>query len=86
MALKTTTESLEEVQAAITKVLEAQAYTIGDTSVTRAQLKILEQREERLLNRLEKENGTRPATAKAQFGNAGDHRTNGNNSGRNYGY
>lgn len=59
MAIKTVTEQLEEVQAAITKVLEAQEAGIGDKRILRARLGALEAREKRLLNlyRQEQEGG-----------------------------
>ena len=50
MAIKTVTEQLEEVQAAITKTLEAQEAGIGDKRIMRARLGSLEAREKRLLN------------------------------------
>ena len=55
MALKTTLEQLEEVQAAITAVMTGQAYTIGGRSLTRANLAALQEREEKLLSRYQKE-------------------------------
>lgn len=72
MAVKTTQEQLEEVQAAITKVLNTQSYTIGDASIQRARLKDLEAREQRLKSDLAKENATNPTVSQAYFGNAGD--------------
>lgn len=51
MALKTTLEQLEEVQAAITAVMTGQSYTIGDRALTRANLSALQAREEALLER-----------------------------------
>jgi len=72
MAIKTTTEKLEEVQAAITKTLNTQSYTIGDASIQRAKLKDLREYESALEADLNKENGTTPAVSQAYFGNAGD--------------
>ena len=72
MAIKTTLEQIEEVQAAITKVLNSQSYTIGDASVQRAKLAALTAREDMLLAKYEKENGTKPAVSQAYFGDAGD--------------
>ena len=72
MAIKTTTEKLEEVQDAITKVLSSQSYTIGDASVLRARLKTLYEYEQKLIADLAKEQGTSPAVSQAYFGDAGD--------------
>lgn len=58
LAVKTTQQQLEEVQAAITAVLAAQQYSIGGRVVTRANLADLEKREEKLLQRLASEQGT----------------------------
>ena len=56
MALKTTLEQLEEVQTAITALMTgAQSYTIGDMTVTRANLNALHAREEVLLRRYRQE-------------------------------
>lgn len=55
MAVKTTLEQLEEVQAAITAVMTGQAYTIGGRSLTRADLKSLTDRENSLLSRYQVE-------------------------------
>jgi len=59
MAVKTTLEQLEEVQAAITKVIAGQAVSIDGISITRASLDKLHEREEILLNRYYREQGTR---------------------------
>ncbi len=72
MAIKTITEQIEEVQAAITKCLNTQSYTLGDASVQRARLKDLEARETRLLGEYNKQQGNSPAVSQAYFGNAGD--------------
>lgn len=58
MAIKTTLEQLEEVQAAISKVLEAQMSSIGDKSLMRAKLQALTERENILLQRYAAETGT----------------------------
>lgn len=55
MALKTTLEQLEEVQAAISAVMLGQSYRIGNRALTRADLGALEAREEKLLARYRKE-------------------------------
>lgn len=58
MALKTTLEQLEEVQAAITKVMSGQSGTWGDKAVTMADLSSLNMRESMLLKRYKQEQGT----------------------------
>jgi hypothetical protein len=58
MALKTTLEQLEAVQDAIAKVEAGQAVTWGGKTITRAQLSVLYAREERLLDRYKREQGT----------------------------
>jgi hypothetical protein len=58
MALKTTLAQLEEVQAAITKVMAGQDVTIDGHRITRANLADLERREEKLLIRYRAEQGT----------------------------
>jgi hypothetical protein len=58
MALKTTLEQLEEVQAAITKVMAGQDVTIDGMRLSRANLADLERREEKLLTRYKSEQGT----------------------------
>ncbi len=58
MAVKTTLEQLEEVQAAITKVMNAQQSGRGDKTLQRAALKDLTARETILLNRYKAEQGT----------------------------
>lgn len=60
MAVKTYTEQLESVQAAIAAIEEgAQSYTIqtpgGSRTVTRADLKTLYDREERLMPKAQRE-------------------------------
>jgi len=55
MAIKTTVEQLEEVQTAIAKVLSGQAYSIGNRSLTMADLDALHTREEVLLSRYRSE-------------------------------
>jgi hypothetical protein len=56
MALANTLTQLEEVQAAITAVLNSQSYRIGDITYTRANLNTLTSREESLLERYKREN------------------------------
>jgi len=51
MAVKTVTEQLEEVQAAITAVMAGQSYTIDGVTVTRANLRELTEREKYLQQR-----------------------------------
>jgi len=60
MAVKTTLEQLEEVQAAITEVMTSQELHAGGASgrIVRAQLAALEAREEKLLARYRTEQGT----------------------------
>ena len=60
MALKTTTEQLEELQSAISAVMAMQSYTLAGRTVTYANLANLEAREDRLERKLSKENGKRP--------------------------
>ena len=58
MALKTTLEQLEEVQAAITKILEGgQDVMNSDKRILYARLDALQNREEYLLNRYNAEQG-----------------------------
>jgi len=57
MALKTTLEQIEEVQAAITSVMSGQSGTWGDKSVTMADLNALNMRESMLLKRYKQETG-----------------------------
>lgn len=53
---KTTQEQLDEVQAAISKIVSgAQSYTYENNTVTRADLAKLEAREKTLLTRLARE-------------------------------
>ncbi|HSV27262.1 MAG TPA: hypothetical protein VLH60_05155 [Sedimentisphaerales bacterium] len=58
MAIKTTLEQLEEVQAAISAVMTGQAYSIAGRNITRANLAELTKREEMLLSRYKREQGT----------------------------
>ena len=68
MALKTTLEQLEEVQAAITAVMANQSYTIDGRTFTRARLDDLMSWEERLTNRYNQEVlKNKPRVAKATF-------------------
>jgi len=72
MAIKTLLAQIEEVQAAITKVMTSQSYTLGDASVQRAKLDALTKRESWLLAQYRKEQGTTPVASQAYFGDAGD--------------
>ena len=58
MAIKTTLEQLEEVQAAITEVMTSQEMSGISGRVVRARLAELEAREARLLARYRAEQGT----------------------------
>jgi len=60
MAVKATLEQIEEVQAAITEVMTSQEMSAGGASgrIVRANLKDLEAREEKLLERYQVEQGT----------------------------
>jgi hypothetical protein len=59
MAIKTTLEQIEEVQAAITKVMSGQDFTFSNGSrVSRADLDALGKRETQLLARYRGEQGT----------------------------
>ena len=55
MAIKTTLEHLEEVQAAITKIMTAQDVSMGDKRVMYARLDFLQKREDALLARYKTE-------------------------------
>ena len=58
MAIKTTLEQIEEIQAAITAVMSGQDVTMPDGKRwTMADLRALESREEKLLARYRRENG-----------------------------
>lgn len=57
MAVKTTLSQLEEVQAAITKVMSGQSGSWGGKSVTMADLDALSKREEILMRRYSLEQG-----------------------------
>lgn len=60
MTVLTVTEQLENVQAAIAAIEDgAQSYSIRDRSYTRADLKTLYEREDRLLARYEREANNR---------------------------
>jgi hypothetical protein len=71
MAIKTTLEQIEEVQAAITLAMSGQEYKVGNVSRKRADLKALEARERYLLNKYYREPGARRTVAAANFANAG---------------
>jgi len=66
MAVKTTLAQLEEVQAAITKVMGGQAVNIDGISITRATLFRLQEREEMLLRRYKREQGTNSMFTKSK--------------------
>lgn len=70
MALKTTLEQLEEVQAAITACLTSQELRGPHGSVVRAQLDALQRREEKLLARYTEEqaSGAGGFMNKVEFG------------------
>ncbi|HUS38917.1 MAG TPA: hypothetical protein VMX74_05680 [Pirellulales bacterium] len=55
MAVASTLTQLEQVQTAITEVLQNQEYKIGDITYTRADLDKLTKREEILLGRYNRE-------------------------------
>ena len=57
MAIKTTAEQLEEVQAAITEVMTSQELSGPQGAIKRAQLDALTRREQILLARYKKESG-----------------------------
>ncbi|MGL4966150.1 MAG: hypothetical protein ACRC67_33325 [Inquilinus sp.] len=54
---KTNVEMLDEVQEAISAVMRNQSYTIDGRTLTRANLKDLQEREETLLRRVNREAG-----------------------------
>lgn len=56
MALKTTSEMLEEVQAAISAALLGQSYTVNGQTVSRADLDKLQNMEKYYESKLSKEN------------------------------
>jgi len=58
MAIKTTLEQLEEVQATISKVLQSQDYTVAGRRNARAALATLQERETLLLDRYRRESGS----------------------------
>lgn len=58
MAIKTTLEKIEEVQAAISAVLKGQAYSQDGRSLTRADLAALRAYEKELLAEYKAEQGT----------------------------
>jgi diphthamide biosynthesis methyltransferase len=67
MALKTTLEQLEEVQAAITRTLNMEAYTLADQQVQRARLAELTARENMLLGRREVDERRNPHVSAPDF-------------------
>lgn len=70
MAVKTTTQQLEEVQAAITAVMSSQSYSMDGVTVTRANLATLQEREKYLKAQYQQEQGGRPRVSVAKFGGA----------------
>lgn len=72
MAIKTVTEQLEEVQAAITAVMANQSYTIDGRTFSRASLDALQKREEFLLKRYNSEQGNRPVLTQVNLGGGYD--------------
>ena len=68
MALKTTTEQLEEVQAAITAVMGGQSYSIDGVTFLRPMLSQLQTREEYLRKRYNQETAkTKPRVSTINF-------------------
>lgn len=59
MAIKTYTEQLEEVQEAISAVMNGQEYQIGGRRMRKADLQFLHERELYLQAMVEREKGTR---------------------------
>jgi hypothetical protein len=57
MAIKTTLEQIEEVQSAISAIMAGQSYSIAGRSLTRADLRVLNERETMLLDRYRRETG-----------------------------
>ena len=69
MAIQTTLSQIEEIQLAITAVLNNQSYTLDGRSVTRANLAALTERETLLLDRYYKETArTKPRVSYANIG------------------
>lgn len=69
MALADTLTQLEQVQTAITEVLQNQSYRIGDITYNRSDLDKLNKREEMLLQRYAREQrGTAATRANFQDG------------------
>lgn len=58
MAIKTTLEQIEEVQASISKVMAGQEATIDGKRLRYADLDMLSKRESMLLERYKREQGT----------------------------
>lgn len=61
MAIKTTRQQLEEVQAAIERVLQSQEQAFDMDRVKRPDLAVLYKREDELMKRLASEEGGGPA-------------------------
>lgn len=58
MAIKTTLEKIEELDAAISEVLTAQSLGKGDITILKAQYSALEEQRARLLTIYQQEQGT----------------------------
>jgi hypothetical protein len=58
VTIKTTEEQLEAVQSAIEAVEGGQSVTWGGKTITRADLRVLYAREDRLIERYRREQGT----------------------------
>lgn len=61
IVLKTWGEQLEEVQTAISRVLINQSYEVGGKMVRRADLDMLQRREEYLIKKLEANGNVSPS-------------------------
>lgn len=70
MAVKTVTQQLEEVQAAITAVMANQSHSMDGVTVTRANLQQLQEREKYLKAQYNEEQGVKPRVSVAKFGSA----------------
>lgn len=68
MAILTTEQRLEAVQAAIAAAESGQSFTLDGVQFTRANLSTLYERETYLENKLAKENGSRPFMKTVNFG------------------
>lgn len=69
--MATTSEQLAQVQQAISDIMTTgQSYAFDGQTVTRANLRDLEAREQTLLRRLSRENRVKPRYATADFRNS----------------